>query len=333
MKLVFAGTPAFAATALEALVAAGHEVVLALTQPDRPAGRGLTLHPSAVKTVATAHDIPVLQPRGLRLDGRHADEARDTHERLAAAPHDAMVVAAYGLILPPSILEIPELGCLNIHASLLPRWRGAAPIQRAIEAGDSETGVTIMQMDAGLDTGAIRLVRTVAIAPTDTAGTLTETLASLGATAIVEALERLVAGTLPSQPQPDDPSRVTYAAKLTKAEARADFTRDARSFVDRIRAFDPWPGCNADLQDGTAAKPMPYRIWKAQPFEIKGSAADQPSAPGQVLGFEQGVGVIVATGSAPVVLTELQKPGGKRLPATLFARDFVHDGLRFEAGP
>ena len=331
MRLVFAGTPAFAATALESLVAAGHDVALVLTQPDRPAGRGLALHPGAVKAVATSECIPVLQPKGLRLDGRHGPEASEAHERLTTLAPDAMIVAAYGLIFPPSILAIPKHGCLNIHASLLPRWRGAAPIQRAIEAGDAETGITIMQMDAGLDTGAIRLVSPVPIAPTDTAGTLTETLASLGAAAIVEALERLEAGTLPSRPQhsPDDASRVTYANKLAKTEARVDFSLDAAALVDRIRAFDPWPGCSAELHDPVASTSVPYRIWKAQPFSGR-AFGDRP--PGQVLGFEPGVGVIVATGGAPIALTELQKPGGKRLPAALFAREFMgHEALQFRA--
>ncbi len=327
MRLVFAGTPAFAATALEALIVAGHEIVLVLTQPDRPAGRGMAVHPSAVKAVAVDHGIPVLQPKGLRLEGRHAAEAADAHERLRAIPHDAMIVAAYGLILPTSVLTIPAHGCLNIHASLLPRWRGAAPIQRAIEAGDTETGITIMQMDAGLDTGAIRLVRPVPIAPTDTAGTLTDALAVLGGAAIVEALAGIEAGTLPSRLQhaPDDPSAVTYAAKLAKAEARADFTLAAKALVDRIRAFDPWPGCNAELHDPVSATSVPYRVWQAQPF----GADVGNAAPGQVLGFERGVGVIVATGDAPVLLTELQKPGGKRLPAALFARDFEGGALQF----
>ena len=337
MRLAFAGTPAFAANALDALIDAGHEVVLVLTQPDRPSGRGLVLHPTPVKAVASRHGIPVLQPKGLRLDGRHGVEALEAHARLHASPHDAMVVAAYGLILPPSVLTIPPLGCINVHASLLPRWRGAAPIQRAIEAGDVETGITIMQMDEGLDTGDIMLTRAVGITSTDTAATLTGSLASLGGAAIVEALARLEAGTSTSRPQhaPGAAAHVTYAAKLTRAEARADFTLDDRALIDRIRAFDPWPGCSAELHDSTTATSLPYKIWQAQSRSASGPPAMDAGAcaPGQVIGFEHGVGVIVATGRHPIVLTELQKPGGKRLPAALFARDFVdHFELRFVPG-
>ena len=342
MRLVFAGTPAFAATALEALIAAGHEIVLVMTQPDRPSGRGLASHPTPVKAVALEHGIAVTQPKGLRLDGRHAADAAMAHERLHALPHDAMVVAAYGLILPRSVLTIPRLGCLNIHASLLPRWRGAAPIQRAIEAGDRETGITIMQMDEGLDTGDILSMRAVAIAPSESAGSLTDTLASLGGEAIVEALDRLGRHALPSRPQhePGDETRVTYAAKLSKSESRVDFAIAAEALVDRIRAFDPWPGCTAVLHDGATAVAAPFRIWRAEVLSLDRSAAMpgplpdplQGRFPGQVLGLDQSSGgVIVSTGDGPIVLTELQKPGGRRLPARSFAQDFTgRHAIRFE---
>lgn len=331
MKLVFAGTPAFAATALTALLDAGHDVVGVMTQPDRPAGRGLQVHPTPVKAIAVAHGIPVMQPKGLRIGGRHDADAREAHATLTAKTCDAMVVAAYGLILPPTVLEIPPHGCLNIHASLLPRWRGAAPIQRAIEAGDSETGITIMQMDEGLDTGPMLLVRSTPIGPSDTAATLTDRLAIIGGDAIVDALEELMAGRLAGRPQhaPGDDSGVTYAAKLSKAEARLDFAQPTRSVVDRIRAFDPWPGCSAALVRGDAGARIVLKVWHADavPTPSRRGAAIGDPVPGQVLGWRDAPGVaaavMVATGDGAVALTELQKPGGKRLPAAAFARDFA----------
>jgi methionyl-tRNA formyltransferase len=339
MKLVFAGTPAFAAVALEALIAAGHEIALAFTQPDRPSGRGMQVHASAVKLRAQNRGIAVVQPRGLRLEGRYRDDALDAHQRLRTTSHDAMIVAAYGLILPQSILEIPRHGCINIHASLLPRWRGAAPIQRAIEAGDTETGITIMQMDAGLDTGPVLFQKRLAIEPCDTAGTLTDKLALLGGEAIVEALA--LHGELAPSPQhaPGDESEVRYAAKVTKGEAALDFALPTRVLVDRIRAFDPWPGCTAQLIDDDGGALAQYKVWRAQAVDERHAALpssvvlDRVSS-GRVLAFvatrpasggltcgEQGA-VIVKTGDGAVALTELQKAGGKRLPARAFARDF-----------
>jgi methionyl-tRNA formyltransferase len=325
LRIVFAGTPDFAARALTALIEAGHQIVLVLTQPDRPSGRGMQVHPSPVKQLALDHGIEVVQPSGLRISGRYDADARAAHERLQMTPHDVMVVAAYGLILPPSVLAIPPRGCINIHASLLPRWRGAAPIQRAIEAGDTETGITIMQMDAGLDTGDTLLFRKVAISPSDTAASLTEVLADLGGVAIVEALAGLEVGVLAPVPQnpTGDSSAVTYAAKLSKAEAPLDFGLGTRVLVDRIRAFDPWPGCSADLVDSGSAAIAPFKIWAAKPF-----ATDLHCAPGDVLGYiEQGEGIAIATGDGAIVLTELQKPGGKRLAARHFRSEFSNRSM------
>src|SRR5450830_664376 len=222
MKIIYAGTPEFAAIALEALYAAGHEITLVLTQPDRPAGRGMQLHASPVKQCALAHGTPVAQPVSLRLDGKYPEIAQEAHDLLNATPHDVMVVAAYGLILPPSVLAMPRYGCINIHASLLPRWRGAAPIHRAIEAGDTQTGVTIMQMEAGLDTGPMLLVDALPIADEDTTASLHDKVAAMGATLIVDAIALLERGELPAaQIQPE--AGVTYAAKIGKEEAALDF--------------------------------------------------------------------------------------------------------------
>ena len=232
MKVIFAGTPEFAATALAAIHAAGHEVVLVLTQPDRPSGRGMQLHPSAVKQFALDHAIPVAQPVSLRLDGKYPEQAEEAHKLLRATPHDVMVVAAYGLILPESVLSIPPLGCLNIHASLLPRWRGAAPIHRAIEAGDAQTGITIMRMDRGLDTGAMLLMESMPIAADDSTATLHDKLARLGGEMIVDTLQRLLDGSITASPQPDE--GVNYAAKISKEEAALDFNLPAQLLAQKI---------------------------------------------------------------------------------------------------
>lgn len=337
MRLVFAGTPDFARAAFEALADAGHEIVLAMTQPDRPSGRGMKVVDGPVKAAAVARGIPVIQPHGLRIGGKYDGEARDAHERLRATPHDAMIVAAYGLILPQGVLDIPPLGCLNIHASLLPRWRGAAPIQRAIEAGDAETGITIMRMDAGLDTGPMLTTHPVPIGPNETGGSLTARLAALGGEAIVDALVRLARGELVDRPQhaPGDDGAVTYAAKIAKSESALDFSDTSRRLVDRVRAFDPWPGCAAVLitDDGTAT---PYKIWRAHTVSLRDAAVlggrdVDALAPGRVIGLcgrsssradPDGQGVLVRTADGVVALTELQKPGGKRLPVAAFARDF-----------
>ena len=336
MKLVFAGTPEFAGVALDALIAAGHEVVLVLTQPDRPSGRGMEVRPSPVKARAQAAGIPVLQPRGLRLQGRYSNDAQQVHRLLRETRHDAMIVAAYGLILPQSLLDIPPQGCLNIHASLLPRWRGAAPIQRAIEAGDSDTGITIMLMDAGLDTGPVLLRERVSIEPDDTAGTLTGKLARVGGEAIVEALA--LHGELAASPQhaPGDETSVRYAAKVTKDEAVLDFALPPRALVDRIRAFDPWPGCAARLVGEDGEPVAQYKVWRAREIEAGDHVAFGNAAFGRVLGFsgrkagvgkdsDHEAGVVVKAGDGAIVLTELQKPGGKRLPASAYLRDFGSD--------
>jgi len=320
MRVAFAGTPEFARAALERLHAAGFEIPLVLTQPDRPAGRGLKLQPSPVKQFAQAHGLPVVQPLSLRLDGKHPLDAQQAREALRAARPDVMVVAAYGLILPPWVLELPRLGCLNIHASLLPRWRGAAPIHRAIEAGDAQTGVTIMQMDAGLDTGDMLLVETVPIRPAETTGTLHDKLAVLGARLIVEALELAACGGLKPMPQPE--AGVTYAHKIAKEEAAVDWALPADVIERRIRAFDPFPGATARLQDDV------LKLWRAS-AAMRGRGSVPP---GTIVSVdEHGIGV--ACGEGRLEITELQRAGGKRLPSSEFLRGFpLEPGMRLSAG-
>ncbi|SFM33116.1 methionyl-tRNA formyltransferase [Variovorax sp. OV329] len=309
MRVVFAGTPEFARTALEAIAAAGDdfEVVLVLTQPDRPAGRGMKLQASPVKQCAMAHGWPVAQPRSLRLDGKYPDDAAAAREALLAARADVMVVAAYGLILPQWVLDTPRLGCLNIHASLLPRWRGAAPIHRAIEAGDSETGVTIMQMDAGLDTGDMLIEERLAIGEDSTAR-LHDRLAEMGGRLIVDALRLAQAGRLQPVKQPAE--GITYAHKIEKHEAKIDWSQPAEVLARRMRAFDPFPGASSTV-DGEVVK-----VWAAR--AEPGEAAE---APGTVLEASP-QGIVIATGAGRLVATELQRPGGKRLPAADFLRGF-----------
>jgi len=307
MKVIFAGTPEFAAIALARLHESGFEIPLVLTQPDRPAGRGMQLQPSPVKSYALKHGMPVAQPVSLRLDGKYPEQAAAAHAQLKATEHEVMVVAAYGLILPASILSIPPMGCLNIHASLLPRWRGAAPIHRAIEAGDSETGITIMQMDEGLDTGPMLLTRSERINATDTTGSLHDRLAALGGELIVDALKKLQQGGLLAQAQPTD--GMTYAAKISKQEADLDFRLPAETLLRRIHAFNPFPGAVVHLHE-TAVK-----IWQASSVEAKGK-------PGEILSVTSG-GVVVACGSGALKLLELQKPGGKRLAAAQFIQGFA----------
>jgi methionyl-tRNA formyltransferase len=315
MRVAFAGTPQFAATALQALLAAGHEVVLVLTQPDRPAGRGMKLQASAVKLLAQAHGLSVAQPAGLKLDGRHAAEARTAHDALQIARPDVMVVAAYGLILPTWVLELPRRGCLNIHASLLPRWRGAAPIQRAIEAGDRQTGITIMQMDVGLDTGACLLMRSIPIDADDTAASLHDRLAALGAELIVEALQRLPTGELRPAPQPS--VGITYASKIEKHEAALNWSESASTLERRVRAFDPFPG--ATLNDGSSV----IKVWRAA---VNGNTS---GAPGEVISTLPGP-VRVACGEGALDLLELQRPGGRRMPVQqAFAGGAPRLGQRF----
>jgi methionyl-tRNA formyltransferase len=310
MRIIFAGTPAFALVALERLHAAGFELPLVLTQPDRPAGRGMKLQASPVKQFALDHGMAVAQPRSLRLDGRYPEDAAAAREAIAAARADAMVVAAYGLILPQWVLDAPTLGCLNIHASLLPRWRGAAPIHRAIEAGDAETGVTIMQMDAGLDTGDMLLVERLPIAPDDTTGSLHDRLAPLGGRLIVQALQAAAGGHLPRRPQPAQ--GVSYAHKIEKAEAALDWTQPAVVLERRVRAFNPFPGAASALGGETV------KVWAARAEGPAGPGA----GPGQVLSAGPD-GIRVSTGEGTLVLTELQRGGGERLPVADFLRGFV----------
>jgi methionyl-tRNA formyltransferase len=318
MRVAFAGTPEFARAALERLHAAGFTIPLVLTQPDRPAGRGMKLQPSPVKQFAQAHGMPVAQPRSLRLDGKFPEDAAAARDALQSAQPDVLVVAAYGLILPQWVLDLPRLGCLNIRASLLPRWRGAAPIHRAIEAGDAETGVTIMQMDAGLDTGDMLLAERIPIAASDTTATLHDKLAGLGARLIVEALELAACGGLRPVPQPAE--GVSYAHKIEKAEAAIDWTQAADAIERRIRAFDPFPGASAQVR-GEIVK-----VWRARALmQGRGTVA-----PGTIVAVD-GDGIGVACGQGRLEITELQRPGGKRLAAAEFLRGFpLEPGMRFE---
>ena len=311
MRVIFAGTPEFARVALARLLAAGFTVPLVLTQPDRPAGRGMKLQASPVKQCALDHGIAVAQPRSLRLDGKYPEDAAAARDALLAAQADVMVVAAYGLILPQWVLDMPAKGCLNIHASLLPRWRGAAPIHRAIEAGDAETGVTIMQMDAGLDTGDMLLVEKTPIAPTDTTAVLHDRLADLGGRMIVEALELAACGGLQPVPQPAE--GVTYAHKIEKAESEIDWSLPAHVIGQRIRAFDPFPGASTALQ-GEAIKVWGYEIDSCQRLSNERCGQILASGP-------EGVTVACGEGGA-LRLTTLQRAGGKRLPVADFLRGF-----------
>ena len=294
MKIIFAGTPQFAASALAVLLGE-HRVVAVLTQPDRPSGRGMLLNPSPVKQLALQHGLAVLQPATLKTE--------EAQHAIAALDADVMVVAAYGLILPKAVLQLPRYGCLNIHASLLPRWRGAAPIPRAILAGDSETGITIMQMDEGLDTGDMLLRRICPIAPDDTAQTLHDKLAVIGADSILEALRLLQEHRL--TPVKQDNDAATYAAKLLKSEAQIDWRQDARQIERAVRAFNPFPVCHADF-NGVAIK-----IWQA------GLCTGEQGAPGKVLAADK-QGIIVACGKDALRLEVLQRPGGKAQPAAQF---------------
>ena len=312
MKVIFAGTPEFARVALEALLAAGFTVPLVLTQPDRPAGRGMRLQASPVKQCALAHGIAVAQPRSLRLDGKYPEDAATAQAAIEAAQADVMVVAAYGLILPQWVLDTPRLGCLNIHASLLPRWRGAAPIHRAIEAGDLETGVTIMQMDAGLDTGAMLLLEPTAITPVDTTTSLHDRLAQIGGRLIVQALELAGRDALTATPQ--SPEGVSYAHKIDKAESQIDWSQSAEVIARRVRAFDPFPGASTQL--GADA----IKLWGC---EIDSCQRPPDACNGQIL-LVNDDGITVACGAGSVLrLTVLQRAGGKRLPAAQFLRGFA----------
>jgi len=299
LRIAFAGTPEFAAVPLQAMLDEGHAPLVVLTQPDRPAGRGRALQASPVKHCAERAGIPVLQPRSLRDASVLAD--------LAAWKLDLLVVVAYGLILPPGVLRTPRYGCWNIHASLLPRWRGAAPIQRAIEAGDPTTGVCIMQMAEGLDTGPVYLCRETEIAPEDTAGTLHDRLADLGAAALLECLELLESGAMP-EPVGQDERRATYAAKLDKAEARLAWSAPAAEIGRRIRAFNPWPVCWSEVQGER------LRIWRAEAVEMKHSFR-----PGTVVAAGAD-GIVIAAADGLVRLLEVQRAGGRRMPAAEYLK-------------
>ena len=292
MRLAFAGTPAFARGVLHALLDAGHDVALVLTQPDRPAGRGLKLRHSEVKSLALERGLALAQPTSLKPAA--------ALQPLREARAQALVVAAYGLILPQAVLDLFMLGCINVHASLLPRWRGAAPIQRAILAGDSSTGISIMRMDAGLDTGAVYLTEAIPIAERDTALSLHDKLAALGALCIVRALPAIESGALKPRPQPD--AGVTYANKIAKDEAELDWRRSASELDRQVRAFDPFPV--ATTHRGAEL----LRVWAAQPL------VDLAGTPGEVMQIGE-AGIVVGCGSGALRLQELQRPGGRRLPA------------------
>ncbi len=306
MRLIFAGTPEYAVPALQALLTKGHTLCAVLTQPDRPAGRGRKLRKSPVKQLAEEYALPVYQPTTLKDQG--------IVEKLLSLNADLMVVAAYGLILPQAILDIPRLGCLNIHASLLPRWRGAAPIQRAILAGDSETGITIMQMSAGLDTGDILLTRRCPIFSNDTAESLHERLAQLGAGAINQAVDDLAKKRL--TPLPQDDAMATYAKKLEKAEAYIDWTRSAEEIDRMVRAFNPWPVAQTRFEGKI------LRIWEANVAPYF-----QTGEPGKVIAATR-EGIDVMTGDGVLRLISLQLPGGRRIPAADFANAQSIDDVR-----
>lgn len=313
LRIIFAGTPDFAAVSLEALIGSNHEVIAVYTQPDRPSGRGRKLTPSPVKSLALAHNIPVYQP-----DNFKEEEPRET---LASLQPDLMVVAAYGLILPKAVLATPSYGCINIHASLLPRWRGAAPIHRALMAGDKETGITIMQMDEGLDTGDMLLKKTCPISAQDTSGTLHDKLADLGAEALLESLKLLQQNALQAEPQDDQ--QACYAAKLSKAEGAVDWSKSARELERQVLGLNPWPVAYSEIQGER------LRLWHAQSLE---QTAEMP--PGTIIAADK-TGLQVATGQGVLEIDTAQLPGGKQLPiSALFnaRQDLFRPGNRFDTG-
>lgn len=309
LKIIFAGTPEFAATHLQALIAGHHNIVAVYTQPDRPAGRGRKLTASPVKQLALQHDLVVRQPTSLK------DQAEQ--QQLAELNADLMIVVAYGLILPLAVLQAPRLGCINVHASVLPRWRGAAPIQRAILAGDSETGVTIMQMDEGLDTGDMLLIETTPINNDDTSQSLHDRLAEIGSSALLKALDLLNVNQLTAQPQDD--SLATYAEKIKKQEALIDWQQSARQIHQKVCAFNPWPVAETKLDE------QKIRIWQSSVLE-----GNSDLAAGTVIN-ESKTGVDVATGEGVLRITKLQLPGGKPLAASEFLNAHSLVGKKFQA--
>lgn len=304
LSLLFAGTPDFSVSALEALIASRHRVLAVYTQPDRPAGRGQQVTMSAVKQCALRHQLTVEQPQTLKDP--------TAVEKLAQYSADLMIVVAYGLLLPKTVLETPRLGCVNIHASLLPRWRGAAPIQRAIQAGDEQSGVTIMQMDVGLDTGPMLLERIAPLAPRETAATLHDRLATLGAAAVIEAIDAIAAGTATSREQPKDGA--TYAAKIRKEEALIDWSKSAIEIDRQVRAFNPWPIAE------TRWNGQQLRVWEALPLATKSSAT-----PGTVIATSN-QGIDVATGDGTLQLTRVQAAGRKAMAAVDFLKAHRPEG-------
>lgn len=311
MRVVFAGTPDFAVPTLRSMVDAGHDVAMVLTQPDRPAGRGRRTVAGPVKQYALEAGLPVRQPETV--------ENPSLLEELRSLRPQVMVVAAYGLLLKRSVLDLPELGCINVHASLLPRWRGAAPIQRAIEAGDAQTGISIMQMDPGLDTGPVLARRAVPIEPTDTGGSLHDRLAPLGAELLVETLARLAAGAVEAAPQDD--AAATYAEKITAADSRLDWSQPAEQLERRVRAMNPWPVVRVRHDDES------LRVWAAEAV-----AGDPASArPGEILRVARH-GIDVACGAGILRITTLQREGGKRLPVADFLNGYpLRAGERFDS--
>lgn len=320
MKIIFAGTPDFAASALDAILQAGFEVPLVLTQPDRPAGRGMHLQASAVKQLALKHHIRVEQPISLRLDGKYPEIAASAHQVLRETEHDIMVVAAYGLILPLSCLKIPRLGCINIHASLLPRWRGAAPIHRAIEAGDAETGITIMQMEEGLDTGPMLARQSILIEANDNTASLHDKLAKLGGEMIVKTLQQLAIAPMTATVQAEQ--GVCYATKISKEEAALDFRLSAQQLDRKIRALNPFPAAHASI-NGTTIK-----CWASQ---VEDDPATQ-AVSGEIIAASAAQGILIACdqGQSVLRISELQKPGGKRLKVQEFLQGFpLQKGQKF----
>jgi methionyl-tRNA formyltransferase len=307
MRLIFAGTPAFAAVALEALLHSAHQVALVLTQPDRPAGRGMKMVSSEVKRLALSHGLSVLQPATLR--------DADVVNSIAGLGADAMIVAAYGLILPPEVLSVFQFGCINIHASVLPRWRGAAPIQQALLAGDRETGVSIMRMEKGLDTGPVFTIERVRIESRDTSSTLHDKLAALGAQSIVRALAGIESGSLQAEPQSAD--GITYAHKITREQARINWKLPAVELDRAVRAFNPFPAAFSFFDEQVV------KVWDAE------IASGSPAEPGEIVAVSD-AGIVVACGSGALCLTRLQRPGGKQLPVAEFLRGFpARPGQRF----